>query len=116
MRHKKGGRKFKKTRGQRKSLFSNLASSLILKEKIITTEARAKETRSFLEKSITRAKDGGLANQRLLAKNFGKEALKKLLKELGPRYKSYSGGYTKIIKINPRKSDSAKMVVMELIK
>lgn len=116
MRHRKRGRKFAKSRDQQKALFRNLSSSLILKEKVTTIEAKAKELRSFVEKSITQAKKNTLANRRLLFRDFSNEVVKKLFKDLGPRYKNRSGGYTRITKINPRKSDGAKMAVIELIK
>lgn len=116
MRHRKRGRKFTKSKDQRKALLRSLASSLIIKEKITITEAKAKELRSFVEKSITRSKKDTLVNQRLLLKNFSNKVVKKLLKDLGPRYKNRSGGYTRITKISPRKSDGAKMAVIELIK
>lgn len=116
MRHKKKGRKFKKSKDQQRALLRSLTSCLVIKEKIITTEARSKELRSFVEKSITRAKKDSLANQRLLLKDFSKKVVKKLIKDLGTRYKNRSGGYTKITKISPRKSDGAKMAVIELVK
>jgi len=115
MRHRKRGRKFTRSKDQRRALFCSLASSLILAEKITTTEAKAKELKSFVEKIITRAKKDTLANRRLLAKDFSKKIIKKLFTELGPRYKNRKGGYTRIIKINPRKSDGAKMTVIELV-
>jgi len=116
MRHKKKGRKFTRSKNQEKALFHSLASALIIKEKITTTEAKAKELRPFLEKLITRAKKDNLANRRFLAKNFSKEVIKKLFKEMGLRYKNRPGGYIRIIKINPRKQDAAKMAILELIK
>jgi len=116
MRHKKRERKFAKSKNQRKAMFRSLASSLILKEKIITTEAKAKELRSSAEKAITRAKNDTVANRRLLSRNFSPKVIKQLFQELGPRYKSRSGGYTRIIKINLRKSDGARMAMIELIK
>lgn len=116
MRHKKRERKFTKSKNQRKAMFCSLVSSLILKEKIITTEAKAKELRSFVEKAITRAKNDTVANRRLLSRNFSSKVIKQLFQELGPRYKSRSGGYTRIIKINLRKSDGARMAMIELIK
>lgn len=116
MRHRKKGRKFRKSKDQQKALLCSLASSLILKEKIITTEAKAKELRIFLEKSITRAKRDILLNRRFLSRNFRPEVVKKLFQELGPRYKDKPGGYSRITKIGPRKSDSAKMVIIELLK
>lgn len=116
MRHKKKGRKFTKSKEQRKALFRNLSSSLILKERITTTESKAKELRSFIEKSITRAKKDTLANKRLLLKDFSNKTVKKLFEELGPRYKDRPGGYTRITKIGYRKNDGAKMAAIELIK
>jgi len=116
MQHRKRGRKFNRPKNQKKLLFCILASSLILKEKINTTEAKAKELRPFVEKLITRSRKDTLSNRRLLAKNLSDEVVKKLFKELGPRYKNKPGGYTRIIKINPRKQDAAKMAIIELIK
>lgn len=116
MRHRKKGRKFTKSKDQQKALLRNLASSLIIKEKITTTEAKSKELRSLVEKSITRAKKANLANQRLLLKCFSNQVVKKLFKELGTRYKDHSGGYTRITKIGSKKSNGAKMATIELIK
>jgi len=116
MRHKKRERKFTKSKNQRRAMFCSLASSLIIKEKIITTEAKTKALRSFVEKVITRAKNDTVANRRLLSRNFSPKVIKQLFQELGQRYKSRSGGYTRIIKIHPRKSDGARMAMIELIK
>lgn len=116
MRHKKRGRKFTKSKDQQKALLRSLASSLVLKEKITTTEAKAKELKSFIEKSITRSKKDNVANRRFLAKDFSNKVVKKIVQELGPRYKSRAGGYTRVTKISPRKSDGARMAVIELIK
>jgi large subunit ribosomal protein L17 len=116
MRHKKKGRKFTKSKDQRRALLRSLSSSLILEEKITTTEAKAKELRSFVEKFITRAKKDTVANRRLLVKDFSNKVIKKMFQELGSRYKSRAGGYTRITKISPRKSDGARMAVIELIK
>ena len=116
MRHRKKKLKLTRSRDQRRILLRSLASSLILKEKIITTEAKAKKLKPFLEKSISRARKETLANRRLLLKNFSKRVVDKLIKELGPRYKDRPGGYSRIIKINPRKTDSAKMAIIELLK
>lgn len=116
MRHRKKGRKFTRSKDQQRALLRNLASSLVLKEKITTTEAKAKEVRRFLEKSITRVKKDSVTNRRILAKDFSGKVAKIMFQELGPRYKNRSGGYTRITKIGPRKSDGAKMAVLELIK
>lgn len=117
MRHKKRERKFTKSKNQRKALFCNLASALILKEKVITTEAKAKELRSFIEKTLTIAKNDTIANRRFLSQNFSSSAvIKKLFQELGSRYKNRNGGYARIIKLSPRKSDGARISIIELLK
>ena len=115
MRHRKKRFKLTKTKNQRRAIQCSLASSLILKEKIITTEAKAKKLRTFLEKSISRARKDTLASRRALLRHFSAKVVNKLMKELGPRYKNRPGGYSRIIKINPRKTDSAKMAIIELV-
>ena len=94
----------------------SLARSLILKEKIKTTEAKAKELSPFVEKLITRAKKGDLASKRILLQSFSKNIVKKIFDVLGPRYQERKGGYTRILKMGPRKSDGASIVIIELIK
>lgn len=116
MRKQKKGRKLSRKLNQRKALLKSLASTLILKEKIKTTEAKAKELVSFAEKQISRAKIGNLSSRRLLANFFSPLVVKKLVNEIGLRYKDRLGGYTRIIKLGPRKSDGAKMAVIELVK
>jgi len=116
MRHRKKKNKLTRSKDQRRALLRSLASAIILKEKITTTEGKAKKIRSFLEKSISRAKKDTLANRRILLKDFSKKVVDKLFKELGVRYKDRPGGYLRITKINPRKADSAKMAIIELIK
>lgn len=117
MRHRKKERKFAKSRNQRKALLRNLASSLILKEKLFTTEAKIKELKSFIEKVLTIAKKDTVTNRRLLSRNFSSpKVIKKLFQELAPRYKSRNGGYTRIIKLYARKSDGAKISAIELLK
>ncbi len=116
MKHKKKGRKLGRKRNQRKALLKSLAASLILKEKIKTTEAKAKETRPFVEKLITKSKTNDLATIRYLAKYLPAKVLKKMVLEIGPRYQNRAGGYTRIIKAAPRKTDGAKMAIIELVK
>lgn len=91
-------------------------TSLFLHGKIKTTEAKAKELRSLSEKFITRAKDKKIANVRLLSATLAPQITKKLVDEVAPRYLERQGGYTRIIKIGPRKSDGARMVIIELVK
>ncbi|MDD2731877.1 MAG: 50S ribosomal protein L17 [Candidatus Pacebacteria bacterium] len=113
---RKKGRKFSRKRDQRKALLKSMARSLFLKEKIKITQAKAKDLRSFAEKIITRAKKKDLSSKRYLAGYFSKEVVKKITDEIAPRYQDRKGGYTKIIKLEPRKSDGAKMAEIELIK
>lgn len=116
MRKRKRGRKLSRKKNQRRALLKSLASTLILKEKIKTTEAKAKEVAPFVEKQISRAKIGNLVSRRLLSHFFSPQIVKKLVNEIGPRYKERKGGYTRIIKLGPRKSNGTKMAVIELIK
>lgn len=116
MRKRKRKRKFSRKRDQRKALLKGLATSLFLKEKIRTTEAKAKESRSIAEKFITRAKKGDLHSRRILLRSLSPQIVKKLINEIAPRYKERKGGYTRIIKIGLRKTDKARMVIIELIK
>ncbi|MBZ9569379.1 50S ribosomal protein L17 [Patescibacteria group bacterium] len=116
MRKRKRGRKLSRKRNQRQAVLKSLASALISNERIRTTEAKVKELRPFVEKFITRTKKRDLASRRLLAKFFSRRVVKKLIDEIGPRYKERSGGYTRIIKLGPRKSDGARMAIIELVK
>jgi len=116
MRKRKRGRKLSRKRDQRKALLKALASALFLREKIKTTEAKAREVSIFVEKQITRAKISNLSSRKLLAKKFSPEIVKKLVNEIAPKYKERKGGYTRIIKLGLRKSDGAKMAIIELVK
>jgi large subunit ribosomal protein L17 len=116
MNKKKKGRKLSRKRNQRRALLKTLASSLALKEKIITTRAKAKEVSIFLEKAITLAKKQTLASRRRLGQVFSESVAIKIFKELGPRYLNRPGGYTRILRLGPRASDRAEMAVIELVK
>lgn len=116
MRKLKKGRKFGRKRDQRKAFLNSLTNNLILKERIKTTEARAKELSSFAEKIITKSKKGDLASRRKLSSHLSPESLKKLFNEIAPRYKERKGGYTRIFRLGERNSDGSKMVIIELIK
>jgi len=116
MRHRKKGKKLGRERGPRKALFKSLAINFILYGKIKTTEAKAKAVKPIIEKLITRAKDNNLANLRLIyAFLRSREATKKLLEEIGPKYKERPGGYCRIVKLGQREGDAAKMVILELV-
>lgn len=116
MRKKKQGRKFSLKSDSRKALMKSLARALFLKERIKTTKAKAKELKRFAEKFLTKAKRGDLAAVRFLIRYFDKSTVKKLISVLGPRYKDRPGGYTRVINLAPRKSDGAKMAIIELVK
>ncbi len=116
MRKRQRGRKLSRKRDQRKALLKVLAVSLISKEKIRTTEAKAKELAPFVEKKISKARIGNLPSRRFLMRFFPEETVKKLIGEIGPKYKERKGGYTRIIKLGPRKSDGARMAIIELVK
>lgn len=113
-RHK--GRKLSRTKDQRRALLRGLAEALILRERITTTEARAKELRPFIERMVTKVRGGALLTRRLAARNFTKHATKKLVDEIAPRYKERPGGYTRIIKRQPRKGDGVRRAVIEFVK
>lgn len=116
MKKRKKGRKLSRERGQRRALLKTLAGSLILYEKITTTEAKAKELRPYIERFISYAKkDNSLHARKLLAKYFPRVVAKKLMTEIGPRFRERHGGYTRIVKLGPRKIDAARMAVIELV-
>jgi len=100
----------------RRALFANLVESLVLYEKITTTLAKAKALRPKVEKLITKAKLNTLAARRDIAKVlYTKNATKKLMEVLGPRYAERKGGYTRIIKLGVRKGDGGEEAVIELV-
>jgi len=116
MRHRKTGRKLGREIGPRKALIKNLADSLVLYEKITTTEAKAKELRPYIEKLVTIAGDNNLTvRRRLIPKFTTQNAVKKMLEVYGPKYKERKGGYTRIVKLEPRKGDGAKMAQIEFV-
>jgi len=116
MRHRVGGRKLQRTTSHRIALFRNQAAALIKHEQIITTLAKAKELRPYVEKLVTLAKKGGLSNRRLAHSRLLDDAqLVKLFETIGPRYASRNGGYTRVIKAGIRASDAASMAVIEFV-
>ena len=116
MRHKSGGRKLQRTSAHRTALFRNMSAALIKHEQITTTVAKAKELRPYIEKLITLAKRGGLANRRLaMSRLMDDTQLVKLFDVLAERYKERNGGYARVIKAGIRASDAAPMAVIELV-
>jgi len=115
MNHKKKNRKFGRVKNQRTALMKSLVSSLINHESIRTTQAKAKELRPVIEKLVTRAKANTLSSRRVLESRIGSRASKKLVDDIAPKYKSRSGGYTRIIKLETKRSDAAKMAQIEFV-
>jgi large subunit ribosomal protein L17 len=116
MRHRVGGRKLQRTSSHRAALFRNQAAALIKHEQILTTLAKAKELRPYVEKLVTLAKRGGLSNRRLAQSRLMDDAqLVKLFEVLAARYADRNGGYTRIIKAGIRASDAAPIAYIEFV-
>jgi len=115
MRNQKKGRILSRKSGPRRALLNNLAEQLIVKGRIKTTEAKAKELSRFVEKNITKGKKDDINTRRLLARYFTPNTVKKIVEEIGPKYKERNGGYTRIIKMPPRRGDGSKVSFIELI-
>ncbi len=116
MKHKIGFNKLNKMAAHRKALLRNMMTVLFKHERIITTRAKAIETRRFAEKMITRAKVDSVHNRRIAGKKITDEAiLAKLFTDIGPRFKDRAGGYTRILRVGARAHDAADMVILELV-
>ena len=116
MRHKVAGRRLGRSSSHRRALYRNLVTDLLGYEKIVTTEAKAKEVRGLAEKMMTLGKDGGLhSRRRALSFILDKKVTEKLFSEIAPRYAERPGGYTRIVKLGPRLGDGAAMVQLELV-
>jgi large subunit ribosomal protein L17 len=116
MRHNIAGRRLGRDSSHRQAMYRNLVTDLLKYEKIITTEAKAKEVRGMAEKMITLGKKSGLhAYRQVLTFITDTKVTEKVFSELGPRYKERPGGYTRIVKLEPRLGDNAPMVQLELV-
>jgi large subunit ribosomal protein L17 len=116
MRHRQGLRKLNRTSSHRLAMLRNMANSLITHEAIKTTVPKAKELRRVVEPLITLAKEATLANRRLaFDRTRDRDVVTKLFNELGPRYKTRPGGYTRILKMGWRVGDNAPMAFVELV-
>jgi len=116
MKHRVGFNRLSRSAAHRLSLHRNMATSLFRYERITTTKAKALAVRRTAEKMITRAKVDSVHNRRTIAKDIkDKEVLAKLFTEIGPRFVSRPGGYTRILKLGRRKGDAAEMVILELV-
>ncbi len=117
MRHARQRHKLSRDAAHRKSLLRNLSRELIEHERIRTSQAKAKAVKPEVEKMITLAKRGDLHARRLLLARLGQDKfmVHKLVEEIAPRYAQRPGGYTRIVKLGPRRSDSTEMVFLELV-
>tara|TARA_B110000014_G_scaffold263582_1_gene260886 strand:+ start:3330 stop:3752 length:423 start_codon:yes stop_codon:yes gene_type:complete len=119
MRHLKKGRKLNRTASHRKALFSNLASSLVINKRIITTHPKAKELQSYVERLVTYAKKNDVHGRRLIQKKITGKLSKKIANELihniAPQYSDRQGGYTRVIKLENRKNDDAIKALIEFV-
>lgn len=116
MQHGRKGRQLGRTAAPRKAMMRNLATSLVLYERIKTTKAKAKSLRGFIEPIITGSKKNTLLTRRMLLSTLmHKNAVKKALEVLGPRYEKRPGGYTRIIPLKRRVGDAAETVYIELV-
>jgi large subunit ribosomal protein L17 len=116
MRHRKKGRLLNRTAEHRNAMLRNMASSLFRHGRIETTEAKAKDLRTFAEPLITKAKRGDLHARRLVARKIIEpEVVAKLFDEIGPRYSERAGGYTRVLKLGHRSGDGADLAIIELV-
>jgi large subunit ribosomal protein L17 len=117
MRHQRNRYQLSRDSAHRKSLLMNLSKEVIQHERIQTTEAKAKAVKPELEKLITLAKRGDLHARRQALSALGQDkfTVHKLFDEVAPRYTARPGGYTRIMKLGPRRSDSTEMVLLELV-
>ena len=116
MKHRIGYNRLGRRTGHRVAMTKNMVTSLFDHERITTTKAKAKEIRRTAEKMITRAKVDSVHNRRIVGAKIKNQAvLAKLFTELGPRYESRPGGYTRILKLGFRPNDGSEMVILELV-
>jgi large subunit ribosomal protein L17 len=116
MRHGKAGKKLGRTPSHRKAMFRNMVTSLLKHERIVTTEVKAKEIGRLTEKMITLGKRGDLhARRQAVAFIRSNEVVKRVFSEYAMRYASRDGGYTRVLKLEPRAGDNAPMALVELV-
>jgi len=121
MQHQRNSRKFNREKDQRKALFKTMLGSLIVHEKIQTTEAKAKELKSRIDRLINKAKTAGdskeknVAVRRYLIKYIPNTAAKKLTGDFAKKFETRSSGYARVIKLPRRKSDGAKVAIIEFV-
>lgn len=109
-------RKLGRPTDHRKAMIRNLVTSLLKSERIETTVTRAKETKRMTDKMITLAKKGDLhARRQVLAYVYEEDVVKKLFDEIAPKYEDRNGGYTRVLKVGPRRGDGAEIAILELV-
>lgn len=121
MKHKKAGRKFGRVKSQREAMLGALMGSLIMHEKITTTEAKAKEVKSKIDRVVNKTKSSNESKEKKVAvirdlrKNLSNEAVKKLTGDFSKKFEGRNSGYTRVVKLPSRKSDGSKMAVIEFV-
>jgi large subunit ribosomal protein L17 len=116
VRHRARGRQLSRTASHKRATMANLATSLLEHDRIVTTEAKAKELRPFVERLITLARRGGLHARRQVERRLRDRTVTgRLFRELGPRFASRPGGYTRIVKLGHRPGDGAELARIELL-
>lgn len=117
MRHQKSGRKLGRVSEHRRALFRNQLRSLVIHERIVTTLPKAKELRPIAERIVTLAKDQESVHARRLAGRWieDRSLVKRLFAEIGPRFANRPGGYTRIVKLGPRRGDGAELAILEFV-
>lgn len=117
MKHRVGFNRLGRTPSHRKAMTRNMLTSLFRHERIRTTRAKAMAVRRSAEKMITRARTDSVHNRRMIGRDIKDKAiLAKIFTDIGPRFVNRPGGYTRVLKLGPRKSDAAEMVILELVK
>ncbi|MFW6150344.1 MAG: 50S ribosomal protein L17 [Chloroflexota bacterium] len=116
MRHRVVGRKLGRTSGHRWAMYRNQITSLLTHEKMVTTEAKAKELQGLVEKVISLGREGSLASRRrALTHVYSKKVVEKLFEDIARRYADRPGGYTRVVKLGRRNGDNASMAQIELV-
>ena len=116
MRHRVRGRKLGRTTSHRRAMMRNQLAALVEHGRIVTTLAKAKELRPYAERMITRGKKGSVHDRRIVARDLSDRTLiKKLFREIAPRFQDRPGGYLRIVKLGPRRGDGAEMAVIAFV-
>jgi len=115
MRKQVRGKKFSRKIGPRKAMLNSVARALFIQGKIQTTETKAKEASRLASRIITNARKGDLTSLRYVLQYMDTTVAKKVVNEIAPKYRERPGGYTRIIHLEPRVSDGARMVILELV-